>query len=345
MSAGTAELIKPNGTGEVAKPTTAKGWLQSDQFKQAVTQALPRHVSPDRFLRAGLTALTKTPKLANCTPESFLAAMLTLSQMGLEPDGRRAHLIPFGDQVQLIVDYKGLAELVMRSGIVSYLHADVVCENDVFEHDKGEIKKHLIDFKGGNRGAVYATYALCRFKDGTEKAEVLTRQEVEDVRKRSRAGKSGPWVTDWNEMAKKTAFRRLSKWLPLSSEVREALESDDDRLEHGTREEAIVLSHAGDSKTDQLAEMLAKSSDDAEAARGEESHFIPPDESSNATDDVRLPPDLIAVYDELCNPKIGRDRNAALMQEVGARRGELSEAQWKILDDQIKANVARFTKK
>ena len=118
----------------------------------------------------------------------------------------------------------------MRSGLVSYLHADIVCENDVFEWDMGEIKKHTIDLKKP-RGEAYAFYALCRFKDGTTKAEVMHREEVEAIRKRSRAGTSGPWVTDFNEMAKKTAFRRLSKWLPLSPEVRDATENDDDVID------------------------------------------------------------------------------------------------------------------
>jgi hypothetical protein len=67
-------------------------------------------------------------------------------------------------------------------------------------------------------------------RDGVSKCEVLTTGEVEAIRKRSKAGSSGPWVTDWSEMAKKTAFRRVSKWLPLSAEVQDAFERDDDKL-------------------------------------------------------------------------------------------------------------------
>jgi len=214
-----------------------RGLLSGDKFKAAVQQALPKHLTPDRFIRVALTAMTRTPKLAECDQESFFAALLTLSQLGLEPDGRRAHLIPFENrkrncvEVQLIVDYKGLSELAMRSGVVSNIHADVVCENDIFEVDRGEIKQHSIDFKRA-RGEVYAAYAICRFKDGSEKAEVMTREEIEAIRKRSRAGNAGPWVTDWSEMAKKTVFRRLSKWLPLSPEQRDIVEADDDQFEH-----------------------------------------------------------------------------------------------------------------
>jgi recombination protein RecT len=214
----------------IEKRNDIKSLLTGDKFKNEVARALPKHLTPDRFIRVACTAMTKTPKLAQCTQESFFNALLSLSQLGLEPDGRRAHLIPYGNTCQLIVDYKGLVELAMRSGNVSNIHADIICENDVFEYDKGEIKVHKIDFKQP-RGEMYAAYAICRFKDGTEKTEVMTRDEVEAIRKRSKAGNAGPWVTDWNEMAKKTVFRRLSKWLPLSPEQRDVLEHDADRFD------------------------------------------------------------------------------------------------------------------
>jgi recombination protein RecT len=207
-----------------------KDLLTGDAFKAQVQNALPQHLKAERFIRIALTALTRTPKLTQCSQESFFQSLLTLSQLGLEPDGRLAHLIPYGDACTVIVDYKGLCDLAMRSGKVSNIHADIVCENDVFEYDRGEVKTHKIDFKKP-RGAMYAVYAICRFKDGTEASAVMTKDEVEAIRTRSKAGKSGPWVTDWNEMAKKTAFRRLAKWLPLSPEYRDALEQDHDQFE------------------------------------------------------------------------------------------------------------------
>jgi recombination protein RecT len=227
-----SENTKSESTA-VTKPSvrlTIKDRLQSDDFKEAVAKALPKHLTPDRFLRVAITALTKTPKLAQCDQASFFGALLTLSQYGLEPDGRSAHLIPYGSTCQLILDYKGIVELVMRTGLVSKLHADVVCENDEFEYNLGEIVTHKIDLRQP-RGEMFAAYATCQFKDGATSAVVLSKQEIDDVRNRSRAGKSGPWVTDYNEMAKKTAFRRLSKWLPLSAEVRDLMAKDDDVID------------------------------------------------------------------------------------------------------------------
>ncbi len=109
-------------------------------------------------MRAALTAITKTPKLAECTQESFIQSMLSLSQVGLEPDGKQASLIPYGRTCTLVVGYQGYARLAYQSGMISTIHADTVCENDEFEYDRGEVKKHKIDLKK-TRGAVYAVYA------------------------------------------------------------------------------------------------------------------------------------------------------------------------------------------
>jgi len=220
--------------------------VASQQFKNAVAAALPVHLRPERFVRVALTALTKTPRLAECDQASFFDCLLTLSQLGLEPDGRLAHLIPFRNnkrgvtECTLIVDYKGLVSLAIRSGRVANIHADKICDGDEFIFDRGEIVRHRIDFRKP-RGNAYAYYALVRFKDGTEQAEVMTLDEIGDIRKRSRAANDGPWVTDFHEMAKKTVFRRLTKWLELSPEYRDALEADTDALEEKRFEAAIPI--------------------------------------------------------------------------------------------------------
>jgi recombination protein RecT len=201
--------------------------VEGDAFRAQVAKALPKHLTPDRFIRIACTAMLKTPKLMDCTQASVFNALLSLSQLGLEPDGRLAHLIPYGNVCQLIVDYKGLVELAMRSGNVANIHADVVCDNDEFVYDRGQISKHSINFRE-KRGNVFAAYATVRFKDGTEKTEVMSRDEIEAIQKRSKAGSAGPWITDWNEMAKKTVFRRLSKWITLSPEYHDILERDFD---------------------------------------------------------------------------------------------------------------------
>lgn len=214
---------------------TIRDLLQGDDFKRQIAKALPRTISPDRFARIALTATFRNPKLLNCTRESLLQCLMELSAMGLEPDGRRAHLIPrknkdTGDLVcTLMVDYKGIAELVRRHGDVSSIHCDVVGENDHFEYRFGS--HGALDHKPAinDRGRIYCAYSYVRLKDGSEEFDIMGREEIETVRNRSKSPDEGPWVSDWNEMAKKTIFRRHSKTLPLSPELRDAIEHDDDR--------------------------------------------------------------------------------------------------------------------
>ena len=202
--------------------------IGSDKFREQVAAALPAHLTPERFARVCLTALTRTPKLMECTRESLLRCLMDCSALGIEPDGRRAHLIPFGKDCTLIIDYKGLVELIRRSGEVAAIRAETVCENDEFQWENGVVT-HRVDWRNP-RGEVQAVYAEAKLTSGEVQTAVLTKDEVEGIRKRSRAGASGPWATDWSEMAKKTAIRRLSKLLPLSVEIAEAMDKDDDRL-------------------------------------------------------------------------------------------------------------------
>lgn len=205
-----------------------KALLQSDTVKSQLALALPKWLTADRMARVACTAVIKSPKLLDCKPESLLQAVMLCAQAGLEPDGRSAHLIPYGDQVQVIFDYKGLVALAERNG-VECIYADRVCENDEFEAIvvDGEKKlTHKVDWKKP-RGAAYAYYTSCR-RNGRLDYEVMTKEEVDAVRKRSKASGSGPWVTDYDEMAKKTTIRRMSKRWDLSPETREAMNADDD---------------------------------------------------------------------------------------------------------------------
>jgi recombination protein RecT len=247
--------------------------LDSASFKAEIAKILPRHLTPERMARVAITAIMRTPLLAECDQASFFQAMMQLSQWGLEPDGRRAHLIPFRNnkrgvtEVQLIIDYKGLVELIRRSGDVTSIRSETVCENDVFEWRNGAVD-HRIEWRSP-RGDVQAVYAEAKLSGGEVQTAVLTRDEVEAIRKRSRAGGNGPWVTDWAEMAKKTAVRRLSKMLPLSAEVQDAMLGDDDVLDVASRparsrgDDTLALPPAM-SKSEQMAQRLRGHADDTD---------------------------------------------------------------------------------
>ena len=213
------------------KPKTVQDHIKSEAFRDKLSVALPKHLTPERFAGVALTQINTNPGLLNCTQESLFKCLLQLGQIGLEPDGRRAHLVPFGKECTLLIDYKGLVELALRNGDVARIHADVVYESEIeagdFIYNRGRIEKHNKSLMP-NRGAVVAAYAEVEFLNGAVKAEVMTREEVEAIRKDAKSANSMPWTKHWNEMAKKTVFRRLAKWLPLSPEIRESMEGDDE---------------------------------------------------------------------------------------------------------------------
>lgn len=221
----STQLAKPDGD--------LKSLINSEGVRNQIARALPSHCTPDRFLRVATTMLLRVPKLAQCSKESFMKAMLDCSSLGLEPDGRRCHLIPYGSEVQLIVDWKGLVELAKRSGEVVSWKAETVKERDEFAWEAGEIT-HKINWRE-DRGKLQAVYSIVKLQSGEIDTEVMTLAEVEAIRKRSKASGSGPWVTDFEEMAKKTVIRRHSKRLTLSPEFHHALEVDSDKLAERNR--------------------------------------------------------------------------------------------------------------
>lgn len=220
--------MNPQPLTQTTKKRDIRELIQSDGVKAQLAMVLPKHMTADRMARVALTAILKTPKLLDCRPESLLQALMLCSQAGLEPDGRNAHLIPFGDQVQVIFDYKGLIALAERNGVKN-IRAVTVCDSDSFSFsiEDGVPKlKHVIDWKR-DRGAAYAYYGTCIRNDQFD-VEVMTKGEIDKIRQRSRAGNNGPWVTDYDQMALKTVLRRMSKRWDLTAELADAVSSDAD---------------------------------------------------------------------------------------------------------------------
>lgn len=241
--------------------------VQSDKFRASLAAVAPKHMTPDRIVRVTFAAMRRTPDLMKCTPQSVCQCLMDLTASGLEPDGRLAHLIPFRNnkanvyECQLVVDYKGLAELAYRSGEVHRIHADVVHRHDLFEYDRGEIQRHVPWYLRQDQvpppedgGDVFAVYCEVELKSGARKAEVMSVAEVKKIQAQSRAGRSGPWVTHWEEMAKKTAFRRVAKWIPLSPEKQTALHRDD---EFQFQRQAVEASTA-ETVRNAMAELMGK---------------------------------------------------------------------------------------
>ena len=130
--------------------TEIRSLMDSDEFREQIAKAIPAHLTPDRFLRVALTAMNRNPKLFQCTRESLFQCMLDCSAVGLEPDGRHAHLIPYGKDCTLIIDYKGLLAMARRNGVSA--DAKVVREADAFtvREDDGTGQttvEHSVDYR------------------------------------------------------------------------------------------------------------------------------------------------------------------------------------------------------
>ena len=225
------EMVESKAAAVVKAKGTLKDLVKSESFNEAVQGFFTVESNRKRFIQSAVNALTKNPALMKCDKMSFFGSLMQLAQFGLNPDGRNAHLIPYWTICTLVIDYKGLVTLALRCPRVSKVEAVAVKEKDHFRLVNGEVE-HIVDNPWGDRGATVGYYAVCQFADGVKKFEVMSKGEVDAVRERSRAKNNGPWVTDYEEMAKKTVFKRLSKWLPVTPELQEAIERDNEEYAH-----------------------------------------------------------------------------------------------------------------
>lgn len=230
------ELVEKKA-GELAKKNgTLKDLVKSESFNLAIEGFFTVEANRKRFVQSAVNALTKNPKLSSCDKMSFFGSLMQLAQFDLNPDGRNAHLIPYGTTCTLVIDYKGFVTLALRCPRVSKVEAFEVYKNDHFRLVNGEVD-HVVDDPWGDRGEIVGYYAVCQFSDGVKKYEVMSKAKVDAIRKRSRAANNGPWVTDYDEMAKKTVFKRLSKWLPVTPELQAAIAKDDEEYQAGNSQD------------------------------------------------------------------------------------------------------------
>lgn len=220
--------------------TIAAASQQRAQTQQTVVQmvhsmgaelqrALPKGMDGDRVARLALTAIRKNPKLGECSKESFAGALLSASAMGLEPDvNGEAYLVPYGKECQLIVGYQGYAKLFWQHPNAQTLNAQTVYERDEFEYAYGLTPKlHHVPAKG-DRGKPIFYYAAVSLSTGGQHFEVLTPEEVKELR----GGKVGPdsrfkGGDPMRWMERKTAIRQALKPMPKSTQMALAVASDE----------------------------------------------------------------------------------------------------------------------
>ena len=198
--------------------------------------ALPPQISVQKFVRTTMTAIQMNPDLLTADRRSVLAACMKAAQDGLMVDGREAALVIFRSRGKPMAQYMpmigGLLKKLRNSGELSTIAAHIAYEEDEFRYELGDEERivHRPNLSGP-RGNPLAAYAIAKTKDGAVYREVMSVGEIDKVRQVSRSKDSGPWVSWWDEMARKTVLRRLMKRLPSSADVDQVVAHDNDTSE------------------------------------------------------------------------------------------------------------------
>lgn len=199
---------------------------------RTITASLPKGMDYARLCRLALNCAVRNPYLLECQPQSFMLAVVNCAEMGLEP-GPQNHvaLVPYKGVVQAQPQYQGLMELARRSGAISYFDAEVVREGDEFLYERGLEPRLVHRPKVGYGNPWSHVYAVAHFRDGGKVFRVMDRDEVLATgRARSasvKGGRSSPWDTDEEAMARKTVIKRLLKMCPTTPEIAAAMDADD----------------------------------------------------------------------------------------------------------------------
>lgn len=237
--------------------------------KSEFQSALPSNCTFERFARIVKTAVIQNHDLLNADRKTFFTSCFKCAQDGLLPDGREAALVVYNNKqkdntykkiVQYMPMIAGLLKKVRNSGELASIAAHVAYENDQFEYCLGD-DEHIIHKPTlKERGKSICVYTIVKTKDGAIYRDVMSTTDVEKIRSISKAKNSGPWVDHWDEMAKKTVIRRISKRLPMSTDVEQVINRDDEMFEFNNqpKSNAIDTTHTDEIDVQHYLDLTAK---------------------------------------------------------------------------------------
>lgn len=216
--------------------------LLDTQFmeRKAEFQAvLPNNCTFERFTRIIKLATIQNPDLLTADRASLFISCFKTAQDGLLPDGRESALVVFynNKQNKKMVQYMpmlaGILKKIRNSGELSSLYAHIVYDADEFDYVLGDNESILHrPFMDKDKGKIIAVYAVAHTKDGAIYREVMSIAEIEKVRNFSKSKDGEAWKSHWTEMAKKTVIRRLAKRLPMSTDLEQIIQRDDEVFNH-----------------------------------------------------------------------------------------------------------------
>lgn len=222
------------------------------KYKGNMERVLPKHITPERLVEIALYNVRTNPKLMECDKASVLASVLQAAMLGIIPgDGtRKGDLIPYFNGKKQRMEcsfqprYGGLIAVAKNGNPNEWGRVEkaTVHEKDFFEYEKGTTPyiKH-IPSKEQDPGPATHFYSIVFLKDGTFLFEVITKKEADEFMNRSKAKDSGPWKTDYEEMAEIRPLKRVLKLLPWASESLHKAVELSERVEAGEPQDNIIL--------------------------------------------------------------------------------------------------------
>lgn len=217
---------------------TVQQAIRNDLHKMAdqFALALPEHIKPERFQRIVLTAVLGDPQLLTADRKSLLESAMRAAQDGLLPDKREGAFVTFRTKVngefvslvQWMPMIGGIIKKMHQSGDVALITAKVVYGGDNYRTWVDDDGEHVIyePSEHPDFDTIRQVFAMAKMKDGTVYVEPVTPRDIDKIRSISRSGDKGPWATWWEEMAKKSAIRRLAKRLNLSPDIHDLIQRD-----------------------------------------------------------------------------------------------------------------------
>lgn len=224
-----------------AKRSALSKVLNGDACREEITRALPEKFRKDvdRFINRALVTFSSSTEIQECTTASFVKCIIQAAAYGLAIDGVLAYAVKFNTKVKdekgdrweklatFMPSYKGLVAVARRSGAVEDIYGDVVGENDdyTFARDlNGDHLHHAPSIRG--RGKTIGAYVIVILPSKLRRAEQMTLEQIQHVRSKSKAAESGPWVTDFDEMARKTVVKRVLKMYAEDPALIDLIEHD-----------------------------------------------------------------------------------------------------------------------
>ena len=245
-----------------------------ESSRKNLENALPEGMSAKKMQSIALTCLRQNPDLLNCTPASFMGALYTSAQLGLEPIAGLSYLIPFNNSkkvgnewvrskdVQFVIGYKGIVSLFYRHSSSVALTTGVVREGDEFYYEQGTdpyLKHKPLD---NNKGKPIGYWVVAKLLNGGTTFKYMTHDECMAHAKQhsktwnSKQGQfyaSSPWATATESMCIKTVMLQLSKFLPLSVDLQRAIQVDESCKSYNAESKLDIIDVPSETNWDEKA--------------------------------------------------------------------------------------------